>query len=111
MRRGERGAPLEEEDPSTLNSMRISLNSMEIRATKIEKFENFSELIELSGTFLLPEGPTKNLRILLDNGATNSFINKRLVDQCNIKRLKNQKLANVSLGDNSIIGKRGKLFP
>ena len=44
-------------------------------------YKNHSELIELVGHFVLPTGITRDLRILLDIGATNNFLNTRTRDQ------------------------------
>jgi len=74
------------------------------------EYENYSELIELVGCFLLPSGRSGNLRILLDLGATSNFINKRLVSQLKIPLEKGDK-GEVSIGNGHNAQSSGETAP
>ena len=86
---------------------------MEIHKGKVAPYENFALLIELVGEFLLPSGPTKPLRILLDLGATNNFINQRTVDKNGIKRSKLTLVASetIKVGDSGTTRALGETQP
>ena len=61
-------------------------------------YKNHSELIELVGRFVLPTGITHDLRILLDKGATNNFLNTRTLDRYGI-RMTDTTTCMVQMGD------------
>ena len=73
-------------------------------------YKNHSELIELVGRFALPTGITRDLRILLDIGATNNFLNTRTRDRYGI-RMSNTKTGTVQMGDSQSAKSGGETVP
>ena len=75
------------------------------------EYENHADLVELAGKFLLPQGPTKPLRILLDLGATNNFINSKLQQKNGIKTKTGIKKGKVTVGDSITTTTKGETLP
>lgn len=75
----------------------------------VEIYKNYAELIELTGNFLLPKGPTRNLRVLFDIGATNNFINTKLVNEHKIRS--NEIREFVQMGGNQTAQAVGETSP
>ncbi len=73
-------------------------------------YENHSELLELVGKFVLPTGITRDLRILLDLGATNNFLHNRIRDQYGI-RMQSTTVSSVTMGDRKTARSGGETVP
>ena len=76
----------------------------------VEPYENNTELIELLGNFLLPSGRTCDLRILFDLGASNNFINRKLVHKYKI-RVQDRENVSVLMGGSRTIQAEGETGP
>ena len=74
------------------------------------QYKNHSELIELVGRFVLPTGITRDLRILLDIGATNNFLNTRTRDRYGI-RMTHTTTCMVQMGDSQSAKSGGETVP
>ena len=90
-----------------------------LRIHKAE-YVNYSELVEVVGTLLLPHCVFKNLKILLDIGATSNFINQNLVQNAEIALDVSKSPETILIGDGNeakssgetkpIVMKIGKIF-
>ena len=81
-----------------------------LRIHKAE-YVNYSELVEVVGTLLLPHGVFKNLKILLDIGATSNFINQNLVQNAEIALDVSKSPETISIGDGNEAKSSGETKP
>lgn len=47
-------------------------------------YENYASLLEVTASILLPSGPTRRLRVLIDCGATSNFIHKETIEEIGV---------------------------
>ena len=75
-----------------------SLKSVDEAGPLKAEYDNFAPLIEVVGTIVLPSGSLKNLRVLLDIGATCNYINQDLVTKFKITSTPGQELVSLGTG-------------
>lgn len=71
-------------------------------------YENFAELVEVPGTFILPRGHTRVLRVLLDIGSTNNFIHRKIQKEYDIPVQPDSGRTRVTLGGSGKATARGE---
>ena len=81
-----------------------------LRVHKAE-YVNYSELVEVVGTLLLPHCVFKNLKILLGIGARSNFINQNLVQNAEIALDVSKSPETISIGDGNEAKSSGETKP
>ena len=76
----------EEESPRKRVRTRLSVMRRPASEGGAVDYPNHTELVELLVCLLLPSGRTRNLRALVDTGATSNFLSKEVCEEYNIKR-------------------------
>ena len=90
-----------------LKGLHIIKGSTQPRA----EYNNYSDLVEVVRTLLLPHGEFKNLKIILDIGATRNFVNTNLVNNAKILLDVSKSLEAISISDGAETKSSGETKP